>query len=184
MNDLVSSLNNNEEAAYQELFLRYYERLCLIARPRVGRNDIAQDTVSEVFLNLRAVQKDFKEEKDILHYLIKAVCNRCNTYNRAEAIHGRINGDIARMQFYQEDSIPSPEEEMIEKEMHANIVKAIEGLPPQQRLVMTMRVVDQLTPKEIAGRLDLNVFTVYTHLKEAEKKIRDCFPRIYKRGNT
>lgn len=51
----------------------------------------------------------------------------------------------------------SPHNHVVKKEFHENLLKAIDNLPEQSRIVFMMSRLDDLSYKEIAGRLNISI---------------------------
>jgi RNA polymerase sigma-70 factor (ECF subfamily) len=67
----------------------------------------------------------------------------------------------------------SPERKVIDKERLEKVWQTLLQLPPQKRLVAIMAWVDERSPKEIASILPITINTVYAHLHQAQKIMRE-----------
>lgn len=55
----IRQINEKQEKAFHELFLRFFNYLVVYAMRRVQRRDVAEDIVQEVFVNVWEGNKEF-----------------------------------------------------------------------------------------------------------------------------
>jgi RNA polymerase sigma-70 factor (ECF subfamily) len=67
---------------------------------------------------------------------------------------------------------PTPEEELLQDETRAEILRAIDGLPEQQRAVITLRDVEGFPPDEVAELLGITDGNQRVLLHRARSKVR------------
>ncbi len=103
--------------------------------------DDAEDAVQEVFVR---VAKARKLPHDPCAYLMRAVRNQCLT-----AIRARTRRDAAVSRLQMEPTPPTGSEQIGEI---PGLADALHGLPIEQREVLLLKVVEQMTFEEI-GRL-------------------------------
>ena len=77
------------------------------------------------------------------------------------------------MELEVEDKSPLPEELLLQKEHRQAIAEAMERLEEEFRLVLTLRVVEELPYEQIAQILDLKVGTVKSRLARARCKLKN-----------
>ena len=70
------------------------------------------------------------------------------------------------------DNAPSPEDSLICKEERELLQKAMGALDPQERQILTLRVVNDLSYTQIAEALDLKEGTVKSRLARARDHLR------------
>ena len=66
----------------------------------------------------------------------------------------------------------SPAQEAYERERREALARALEGLPPQMRQVLTLRIDQDLKYREIAEVLQISIETVKAHLFQARQRLR------------
>jgi RNA polymerase sigma-70 factor (ECF subfamily) len=67
---------------------------------------------------------------------------------------------------------PSPEQSAVDRELQDHVFAAMNELPERQREVMHLRVVEQLSPREIAAILGIDASAVRASLAAARKRLR------------
>jgi len=65
-----------------------------------------------------------------------------------------------------------PLRDVLENEAQSVLQQALAGLPPDQRAVLVLRVVEDLSYREIADALQLEMGTVMSRLSRAREKLR------------
>jgi RNA polymerase sigma-70 factor (ECF subfamily) len=71
------------------------------------------------------------------------------------------------------DWTPGPVEQLLSKELQAEMDQAIEALPPEFRQVFVLRDVEEMSNAEVAEILDLSVAAVKSRLHRARLKVRN-----------
>lgn len=168
--ELVARLRVGDEAALTEIYERYWDKLFVVSVNRIGNQHEAEECVQDVMHKLWLLREKLTiENEDLGGYLAVAVRNQ--VFNR------RLKHHRARLQaegyVAVESRYPSPEQELIARELAERIDKAINTLPTQCRIVFELKQKEGLTTKEIAGKLNVSENTVKYHLKKANRDIRD-----------
>ena len=161
--DLLARRNNR---AYQYLYQCYYVALKALANYYVKDNDVAEDLVQDVFVSLFESDYKFKTENDIKYFLYSSLKNRCISYSRKQKV---------RDKYYQNVLSSQKEEELfwdkvLEEDVYARLMAAIDTLPPQCKIVMMMTL-DGLKASEISERLHISVDTVKEYKSIGKKKL-------------
>lgn len=149
----------NRYTHIEQLFKAHYAQLHRLAVVLLHDDDLARDTVHDVFASLLDSRFDTNPSGG---YLIKAVRNRCLNVIRNSELRQRI----AKRYFIAIDDYDSeswPDEETI-----SVIYKAIESdLTPQTKRVVELRFGEGLKCAEVAKSLDISETAVYRHLRHA-----------------
>lgn len=167
--ELVARLRLGDQVAFSEIYERYWDKLFVVSINRMGDQQEAEECVQDVLYKLWLLRESFEMDNDSLAgYLSVAVRNQ--VFNRRLKLYRerlRAEGYKAIDMGY-----PSPEMEVIVRELQERIDRAIESLPTQCRIVFEMSHKDGKTTKEIADELDISENTVKYHLKKARRDIR------------
>jgi RNA polymerase sigma-70 factor (ECF subfamily) len=67
---------------------------------------------------------------------------------------------------------PGPLAGVLEREARSLLEEALGGLPAEQRSVFVLRVMEEMSYREIADALDLSLGTVMSRLSRAREKLR------------
>src|SRR6266545_605005 len=172
---LVARLRAGEEAAFEQVFRRYYNPLCVFVTRYVGAPDLAEELVESVFARIWEQRLGWDVRGSLTAYLYAAVRHRALDHRRHEAIEGRM-----RERTHREGPVPgmgqaqSGSEQLCEaNELEAAVRAAIERLPERCRMVFTLRWQHQLSYAEIAETLGIATKTVETQMNRALKALRE-----------
>jgi len=153
---LVRAAQEGSEQAVAELFDRHWEAAhraaFLITHDRAAAEDIAQ----EAFLAaLRALPR-FDRRRPLRPWLHRIVVNRAIDWARARQLRREVDADAL-------GELAGPEAGADGWPDH--VAAALVRLTPEQRAVVVLRYLLDLTPREIAGCLELPQGTVNSRLR-------------------
>jgi RNA polymerase sigma-70 factor (ECF subfamily) len=138
---------------------------------RCGDTETASDIAQDVFLMIWK-KREFLKGDSVKPLLYKMATDRYINHYRKE---------LCRMNYRQhlpgeeDDSDPSPEEEMIFRESVAAYTKVLEQMPETQREIYLMSRENGMKYREIAGHLHVSVKTVEKHVSAALRFLRTKF---------
>ncbi len=173
--NIVSGLINGEENTYILLFDQYYVQLCSFSRKYVGRKDIAEEIVSDVFFKLWENRENLKISTSLRAYLFKSTLNNSLLYLRKLEKEKKLEEyfsdeavDNIEFSFTQEESPAN-----IKEGLFRNIEEAIGQLPPQQQTAFKLKRFEGKKTKEIAETMGLSPKTVEMHISKAMLNLRE-----------
>jgi len=158
-----------DEAAYKELFFRLYSPLKRFAFGFLRSAETAEETVSDVFMEIWRRRADLMEIEDLKVYMYICVRNaslRKLQQSRKDAI---VSLDDFTYEFT--SSYTNGEEAILTSELHQKIQFVINELPPRCKLVYKLAKEDKLPYKDISAILNISVKTVDNQLATALKRI-------------
>ncbi|PWJ55940.1 RNA polymerase sigma-70 factor (ECF subfamily) [Dyadobacter jejuensis] len=164
------SILENPQKGVELLFARYYQVLCTHAIKFVGSRAIAEDLVSELFLQFYANRTFEKIDTSYRAYLFKTVRNRGYNYLKWEAgkqISLQDDFEVLDSEHRQPDQITQYEE------LYQDYEKAVNSLPLSRRNIYLLFHTDGKSIKEIAAKLNISVRTVDTQIYRASQAIRE-----------
>lgn len=163
---LLHYLAQKDNRAYRHLYGVYYVALKTLAAQYVKDEQTAGDLTQEVFISLLESPHRFASSEEVRHFLYSALKNRCISHYRKQQVRDR----------YQQEVLGTAREEdgfwekVLEEDVYANLMAAIEKLPHQCRLVMQLSL-EGLKISEIASRLRISKDTVKDHKKNGKLKL-------------
>jgi RNA polymerase sigma-70 factor (ECF subfamily) len=168
--DLVRRVRLGDEAAFEEIFRTFYVRLVSFARTGLDSQDLAEETVQEVFLHIWARRELWVVERSLAAYMFRAVRNRISNARRSLKLETSYNADIAR----DADSASSApcDGRLREAEIEAALARALALLPERPRQVFLLSRRQHLSYAEIAEVLGIGVKTVEMHMARALSQLR------------
>lgn len=151
---------------FESCFRAYYKQLVVFAYKIVGRQDVAEDMVQQVFLNVWEHLEKMDVEKGILSYLYQSTRNRC--LNHLTSAH-----QVSTMHVDEPvgEHLATSDRRLETKELLLQIKAAIQELPEKCREVFLLSREQGLTYKEIAATLNLSVKTVENQMGKALKHL-------------
>jgi len=153
-------LKDDPEKGFAVLFKKYYGPLCSHATRFVYSKEIAQDIVSEVFLNFWNKQLYLSVTSTFRAYLYTAVRN--NAYNHLKQEFGE---KLATTTEPVEDL--DPQSILLLGELMTKIERTIETFPPQCQKVFLLSRFEGRKNREIADELQIRPKTVEAHMMKA-----------------
>lgn len=152
---LVRAAQRGSKEAVEELFARHWPGAHRTATLVTGDHAAGEDIAQEAFLAaLRALPR-FDARRPLGPWLHRIVVNRAIDFARARALRREV-GDAPADATAATEERHGPGEE---------ISRALMRLPVDQRAVVVLRYVLDLTPGEIAAALDLARGTVNSRLR-------------------
>jgi len=160
---LLAAMQADDEEAYRELYLRYYERLCRYIFSLSANRAQAEDIVQEVMLQFWKKRHKSQIHTSISAYLYQSVRNK---YIDALKKNRHHNTYLAQLQL---NAIVEIENEAatVRAERLAALHQAIAALPTKRKEVFILSKMQHLKYKEIAEQLDISERTVEAHIRKA-----------------
>ncbi|RZL19934.1 MAG: RNA polymerase sigma-70 factor, partial [Pedobacter sp.] len=166
--ELLKQLNNDDEKAFDQLFLRYYPGLLRFCKSLLHASDgNAEDLVQDVFFKLWQSRKMLNVHTAPNSFLYASVKNKVNDHFRKKKVQAFIPIDL--IEDRATDAHHAPDELLMYKELHLDINQMISLLPDRTELVFRMNRHDHLSYEEIANMLSISINSVKTHMYRAIK---------------
>lgn len=149
-------------------------KLYRLAKRLLGNMQEAEDVVQEVFLRLWARKDRLEELKSIEAF--------------AMTITKNLSLDKLKSKGYRLDDLTERNEEIMNitpykslelNDSYKKVLKIIDTLPEQQRLIIHMRDIEEYDFDEIADVMKLSVNTIRVNLSRARKKVRETLIKTY-----
>jgi RNA polymerase sigma-70 factor (ECF subfamily) len=158
-------------AALDELVRRFSRRLFALARHLVCSGELAEELVQESFVRLwqRAVQPPAGAPPvtRVYGYLRRVLVNLSMHQHRLDSAVGGGAEDLPGPLDLAADGQPGPAERVIQMESAGRCLAAMAHLPPEQRLVLALRVLEGRSYQELADELGWPIGTVMSRLHRA-----------------
>jgi RNA polymerase sigma-70 factor (family 1) len=170
--ELVFLLKEGDDAAFQEIYLRYDKLLLIYAYKKMRSREEAKDLVQDVFTWLWNNRNDFTLKTTLSGYLYKSVLNRIFDVIKHKGI---IRKYVDSGQHYIEVSHEDTDFLIREKDIASLIEKEILAMPPKMRQIYNLKKKYFLSTKDIAAELSISEHTVSTQMKRALKHLKVKF---------
>jgi RNA polymerase sigma factor (sigma-70 family) len=168
-----SQRNPRDDAAtrFEQCYAAHRDRIYRVGLRYGGnRTAFAEDLTHDVFLKLLKSGPNLDEIENIGAWLHTAAANLAVSRLRAErSLLGRLGRWLTRVAGGVEERSPQV---MLELQESAGLAtRALASLPPRQRVVVCMKLLDGATQREIAAALAISEASVSRLLARARKRI-------------
>lgn len=167
---LTVGTEGNEKIIHVEaLYREFHADLVAFSKEIVGRNEVAEDVVSELFVALLDKEVTFLNMASLRSYLYTAIRNRSLDHLRhVEVENSYMETYLQESNLQREDSW----EAAFDEELMQLLFAEIDRLPERCREVLLFSL-DGLSNEEIALKCGIGIETVKTQKKRAKKMIRE-----------
>jgi RNA polymerase sigma-70 factor (ECF subfamily) len=180
---LLRRLRDREESAFRELVEEHRDRVFNITFRMLGNRAEAEDVAQEVFITVFKTIETFREESKFSTWLYRVTVNHCK--NRIKWL--AVRKDSHREELDETSTsangaiggpMPAAPDRALEgAQMEKLLQEAIAGLEDDQRAVVVLRDVEDLSIEEICKILDLPDGTVKSRLHRARLVLRKRLQR-------
>lgn len=183
--ELVRKVQAGDAGAFDELVLRYQDRIFNLVYRKLGRYEDARDTAQEVFVRAYRGLAAFKGDSQFFTWLFRIALNTTFTQRRRigrqhdlvpaslDAARGDDGDDPA--------DPPDPGEgppRLAEGSEEARAVReAIDELPEEPRTLIVLKDIEGMRYEEIAEVLEMPVGSVKSKLHRARQALKERLER-------
>ncbi len=169
--ELIQLINlslQNHRKAFRQIVESYQYMIYTLAFRVLGNEEDAKDIVQETFIRLWTHLSDFNPEKKFSTWIYRIAANLClDKLKKRKYIALDIN-DLTVMNFESENF----EIELSNKELGDVITAITNNLSPKQKLVFTLRYIEELKIEEIKEITGLSADKIKSNLYIAKQNIR------------
>ena len=176
-NELIRKAAKGDPNAFELLMLQYQTQVYNLCYRILGNPDDAADMTQETFLKAWRSLDGFHMESTLSTWLYRLANNSCLDLLRSKKRKPTIsivgedeNGEESI--FDPMDPSPQPDEVLIQKEENLLLQKALLSLDEQQRAILTLRVINDMSYEDIGRVLQIKEGTVKSRLARARETLR------------
>jgi RNA polymerase sigma-70 factor (ECF subfamily) len=185
--DLVKRCQNGDAEAFDELVTRYRTRVFGMIYNMVHSEQDAWDLAQDSFVKAWKSIKRFRGQSSFYTWIYRIVMNVTIDWLRKKQVKAGGAEFDDSIQLKEVDPAsktmpkadPIPSEQIEQKEIRAEIDKAIGQLSPEHRAVILMKEIDGMQYHEIAETLGCSIGTVMSRLFYARKKLQNLLRDYY-----
>jgi RNA polymerase sigma-70 factor (ECF subfamily) len=196
--DLLARLRAGDEKAFETLVMRHHRTMLAIARQYVSTRAVAEEVVQEAWVGVIKGLDRFEGRSSLATWILRIVANIAKTRGAREARsvpYATLAGPDDEVAVEPErfrgpgDQYPGgwwafpqdwtrlPEQALLQRETLKVVTDAIEGLPPLQRSVITMRDVQGCGPEDVCAVLEISDGNQRVLLHRARSRVRAALER-------
>ena len=175
--ELIKKAAKGDPQAFETLMLRYQTPVYNLCYRLMGNEEDAADMTQETFLKAWKYLEGFHMDSSLSTWLYRLANNCCLDLLRSKKRKPTIS--IVREDEEGEETVldpvdpaPLPDEMLIRKEEYALLQKALLSLDEQQRAILTLRVVNDMSYEDISQVLQIKEGTVKSRLARARENLR------------
>lgn len=174
--ELVRRVQRGDSAAFDLLVRKYQHRIAALIGRYIADWSECQDVAQDTFIRAYRAIGNFRGDAQFYTWLHRIAVNTAK--NHLVAHKRRPPGaDIDIDDAEQFDSgirlrdTDTPERELARQQMEQTVMRAVEALPEELRLAITLREVEGLSYEDIAQRMDCPIGTVRSRIFRAREAI-------------
>lgn len=182
---LIRRVQRGDQAAFAELLEAYEKPVYNLCLRMTGNPEDAADMTQEAFLKVWRGAAQYQFESSFSTWLYRLTSNVCIDFLRSKKRRQTVSLTVEEEQDGTQeleiaDPAPLPEEQVFHSETKREIAAAMEALEEDFRLILTLRLVENLSYEQITDAMDLKVGTVKSRLARARIKLKNI---LAKNGN-
>lgn len=188
---LMLKVRDDSAAAFEELMLRYQNRLVRVMEHLVGRRDMAEDLAQDVFLRVYRARKKYVPGSKFSTWLFTIANNVAANALRSLARRREVNvaseesgpwGANPLEQMIQEASGAMPARQLDKAELREVVRLAMATLNERQRLAVLLSKFEHMSYAEIAEVMHLSPQAIKSLLCRARENLREVLQPYLERG--
>jgi len=184
---LVRAFQAGNKASFDELVLKHKDRLFNLCFRFLGDYQEANDSAQEVFVKVYRSLKRFRFESAFSTWLYRIAVNTCKNKLRSseyrhkkKMVHldnpGILEGGTGALEIRDETQSPLLE---LEKKERLNLIRqAIDSLPAEQKMVVVLRDIEEVSYEDIAHITGYSLGTVKSRLSRARLDLRKKLVKV------
>lgn len=172
----IRAAKDGDHRAFEEIMLATERRGAAIAWRILGDTEEVKEALQETFLRLFRHLHRYDETQDFAGWLFRIVVNVCRDLDRRRR-RRRIFAPLDDA-FERSGGGIAADDAIARRDDVALLRRAIDALPPKEKLAITLRDVDELSTDEVAAILGSRPATVRVQISKARAKLRRWMEKL------
>jgi RNA polymerase sigma-70 factor (ECF subfamily) len=174
--ELVKRVQRGDSAAFDLLVRKYQHRIAGLIGRYISDWSECQDVAQETYLRAYRALGNFRGDAQFYTWLHRIAVNTAKNHLVAHNRRPPTDDiDIADAEQYASGmrlrDNDTPERELMRQQLEQTVMRAVEALPEELRVAITLREVDGLSYEEIAKKMDCPIGTVRSRIFRAREAI-------------
>lgn len=178
---LVERFAQGDNAAFGELVERFQKKVYFLAYQVLGNHLDADEVLQETFVRVYRKRKELSDVANFTSFVIRIASNYAIDLVRKRKSQATATEDLTDLpgglQLDLSRRVRTPGEIFDDKRLMVEIRKALDTLPPRQKLTAILHDVEGYSKTEIAEMLDCPEATVRSNLHIARTKLKKILVR-------
>ena len=187
--ELVLYAKNGNQQAITALYNLSYKPAYAVAFKMTGNEDDAFDVLQDAYIKAFNSLDQLNDPSGFIPWFNKITANKCRDFLRSKknvimfSDMEYDNGeDSFELEFEDESTAFQPEERADYSDTKRLVAEMLDNLPADQKMVLLMYYVQEMSIKEIAEALDISENTVKSRMSYGKKKMRAQAEDMEKKG--
>ncbi|AMK78644.1 MULTISPECIES: RNA polymerase sigma factor RpoE [Methylomonas] len=174
--ELVQRVQQGDKSAFDLLVIKYQHKIVHLVNRYVKDPSEAQDVAQDTFIKAYRALGDFRGESAFYTWLYRIAINTAKNYLLSRS-RRHFDYEIDVQDAEQVENAPqlkdieTPENLLMNEQIVAVIKSAIERLPEEMRIAITLREFEGMSYEEIAEAMDCPIGTVRSRIFRAREAI-------------
>ncbi len=184
-------VRDDDASAFEELMLRYQDRLVVVLEHQVGRRDLAEDLAQDVFLRVFRSRKKYVPGAKFSTWLFTIANNVASNARRDRSRRKEVNLDHGDENASQPMTIEQmataasgfmPARLADKAEMRDIVRQAVGALAERQRMAVLLNKFESMSYEEIGEAMSMTPQAIKSLLSRARANLRDVLAPYLDRG--
>ena len=187
--DLVLSAKNGDQQAITALYNLSYKPAYAVAVKMTGNEDDAFDVLRDAYIKAFSSLEQLTDPSGFIPWFNKITANKCRNFLRGKKnvvlfsdMTYDSGEDSFELEFEDENTSFQPEERADYSDTKRLVAEMLDNLPADQKMVLLMYYVQEMSIKEIAEALEISENTVKSRMSYGKKKMRAQAEDMEKKG--
>ncbi len=164
---LVKACKNGNKGGQRKLYENFYSYGMSICLRYANNREEAQEILNDGFYKVFTKIEQFDEGKPFKQWLRAILVHSAIDYHR------KYHKLEPFAELSNSDNHSTALNEGWDNLLYDDVLKSVQKLPPQYRLVFNLFAIDDLSHQEIAERLDISIGTSKSNFSKARRKLQD-----------
>lgn len=169
----LNDLKLNDERAFEELYVIYYEKLCVYLLNYTSDKKIIEDVVQDTFISVWKKRHEIEITDSIKSYLYRSVYNKLiDTFRKTKKVDSMLSEYYNTALIRAADSDTDYQTKRLKK-----LDDCIDELPSRCKSVFIANKISGKKYQQVADDFDISLKTVEGHITRAFKLIKECMDK-------
>ncbi|MBP7791841.1 MAG: sigma-70 family RNA polymerase sigma factor [Candidatus Goldbacteria bacterium] len=185
--ELIQRILKGEKECFKEIIIRYKSVVYNHSRNFLRNTQEAEDVTQEIFINVFNNLKKFRGDSKLSTWIYRITVNTCkNRLKQMKRLKANIIEEVTNeendesrklLEDVRENEEKTPDNVFMQKNIRDVIYKNIQKLPEEQKTVIILKDIDNLSYEEIAKTMKISVSAVKSKLFRARENLREKIER-------
>ncbi len=190
---LMLEVRDDNAAAFEELVLRYQNRLVTVLAHLMGSQDLAEDLAQETFMRVYRARKKYVPGSKFSTWLFTIANNVASNARRSASRRREVQvaspagtsgstGVLGIDQMAVAASGQMPARQLDKAEMRDVVRQSLQSLNERQRMALLLNKFEDMSYADIAATMDLSPQAIKSLLSRARVQLREVLEPYLDRG--